>query len=103
MDGKEPKTDEAPAQTSAEPYSAQQVTSTDKNKTKPNKDPNEEERAFKAIRRSKGIKPRIGRPRRGGIITRSLWPSPERATIIIHTHSNSFSSKFRSLTGWTVR
>ena len=58
MDGKESYTEEA---------LAQQVTSTDKNKMKPNKDPGqktcwiqqrgrEEERGFKAIRRSKGSK-----------------------------------------------
>ena len=111
MDNKEPKTEQAPvspegpglveAQPSTGLQSTSQVTSNDENKTKPNQDPGRvadgkklaDSRRVREERRRKEVQSNPSRHHRCRITTR---------TIIILNHSNSFSSKCRSLTGLSV-
>ena len=84
------------------------MTSTDKNKMKPNKDPEHVAAGKKLAEHNRRV--REEKEKKGG----SKDPSPKggpwsgkittttRTIIIFLTHSNSFSSKCHSFTGWTV-
>ena len=107
MDGKEPKAEEAPASLRSGLVEASQVTSIDKNKTKPEKLKaccSWQKKLAEHNRRVRGEK------MKGGSKQFEYLKDPGttgasygvRIMIIILTYSNSFSSKSHSLTGWTV-
>ena len=96
MSGKESQTEEVPAQ---------KATSMDKNKAKPNKDPGGVAAGKKLTEHNRGMRKEKKYERRFKTIQRNATRTrTETSTIIIVsvTHSNSLSSKCRSLSGWTV-